>query len=116
MTKSSSTDATRRCRKIAATAKDQPEKMSGATGNELPDLASLFISDLKKDGHAAFDAADVEKQISPSSPADRCNFHYFLGRYLNRCGKADAAIEQWKQCLACRLIALDSRTLAGTGR
>jgi hypothetical protein len=76
-------------------------------------LAELFKEDLKKGGQVAFNLAEVEKCIPEQDVYTSCCYHWFIGCYLERCGKSDAAIEQWKRCLACPTIDYGARTLAG---
>ena len=78
------------------------------TGAELAGLAELFVADLKQGGQAAFDVTDVEKRLAGKNPRGQCNFHWFLGCFLDRCKKPEAAIAQWKECLACPVIGLDA--------
>ena len=74
----------------------------------------MFIADLQKGtGKADFDVPEIEKRILVGkNPRGQCNFHWFLACYLDRAGKPEAAIDEWKRCIASPLVDLDVRTLA----
>ena len=95
---------------------DGPNFKNPRTGHSRPELlllAKTFATDLRKNGKANFSVENIEKKCVEKDSVAVCNFHYFLGRYLARCGKSNAAIEQWRKCMKCRSLAVDVRILAG---
>jgi hypothetical protein len=101
-------------RQIETSVLKHKDEETGKPYIELLSLATMIAEDLKKGGKAEIDFSAADKVAATiANQTDRCEFHYFLGKYLSLHGKPDQAVRYWKKCMGCPTMYAMCRTLAG---